>query len=118
MNQSNCTKIKEKNKHLSLEMYEKIQSEYNHYISSKDKGPKTIFMKNLANLIGTTLSNLFTIIKDGLISTLGADLIKRIEFNANTAFIKRYSKNVESIFSKRVSSKEFINLVIKEFRSK
>ena len=98
-------------------MYEKIQSEYNHFISSNDKQPKTLFMTYLANLIGTSLSNLYTIIKDGLITTLGANLAPRIEFNANTAFIKRHSKNVESIFSKRESSKEFVSLVIKEYRN-
>lgn len=118
MNCINNTLLKEKNKHLSLEMYEKIQSEYNHYISSKDNTKKkTIFMKELAESIGTTLSNIYTIIKDGLIEISNYDLSKRIEFNANTAYNKRSSKNIESFFSKRESSKPFVNLVVKEFRN-
>lgn len=113
------TKKKEKNKHLSKEMYEKIQSEYNHYIFSKEKEyGKTIFMKSLANTIGTTLSNLYEIIKDGMITTLDYELRERKEFSALEAWNKRTSKSVESNSSKRISSKPFIDLIINEFRSK
>ena len=112
------TKKKEKNKHLTIEMYEKIQSEYNHYLFSKDiKQKKTIFMKSLANTIGTTLSNLYEIIKSGMITTLDYELKERYEFSAITAFNKRSTKLVESNASKRLTAKPFINLVIKEFRS-
>ena len=112
------TKKKEKNKHLTKEMYEKIESEYNFYIFSKDKTcSKTIFMKKLACSIGTSLSNLYDVIKDGLITVKDYEFNDRIEFNANTAWNKRTSKSIESNSSKRESSKPFIKLVIKEFRS-
>ena len=112
------TKKKEKNKHLSREMYDKIQSDYNYYIFSKNKSiNKTQFMKNLASTIGTTLSNIYEIIKAGLIEVYDYDLSKRTEFSAQVAWNKRTKKSIESNSSKKESSKDFINLVIKEFRS-
>lgn len=113
-----CTKKKEKNKHLSKEMYEKIQSEYNHYLFSKEKEcGKTVFMKYLANTIGTTLSNLYEIVKVGMITTLDYELRERKEFSAIEAWNKRTKKSVESNASKRKTAKPFIALVIQEFRS-
>ena len=109
---------KEKNKHLTLKMYKKIESEYNHYIFSKDKKiGMTEFKKKLANMINTTLSNIYEIIKDGLIVVKDYELRDRVEFNANTAFEKRSRKSIESNSSKRESSKEFVSLVVKELRS-
>ena len=109
---------KEKNKHLSFKDYKKIESEYNHYIFSKDKKVgKTKFKKILADMIGTTLSNIYEIIKDGLITVKDYELRDRIEFNANTAYEKRTKKSIESNSSKRISSKAFVDLVVKELRS-
>lgn len=119
LNNTYFTKKKEKNKHLTKEMYEKIQSEYNHFLANKNSNSKkTIFMKQLANSIGTTLSNLYEIIKAGMITVLDSDYNNRIEFNANTAWNKRTKKSLESNSSKRESSRPFIDLVIKEYRSK
>lgn len=42
---------------------------------------------------------------------------KRIKFSATTAYNKRTKKSIESNASKRLSTKDFINLVIKDFRS-
>ena len=104
---------KKKNKHLSFKDYKKIESEYNHYIFSKDKKVgKTRFKKILADMIGTTLSNIYEIIKDGLITVKDYELKDRIEFNANTAYEKRTKKSIESN-----SSKAFVDLVVKELRS-
>ena len=99
-------------------MYKKIQSEYNFYIFSKNKSVKlTDFKKYLAKLIGTTLSNIYEIIKDGLVTVYNYDLTERIEFSAEVAWQKRSKKSVESNSSKRISSKPFLNLIIKELRS-
>ena len=118
LNNYNFTKKKLKNKHLTKEMYEKIESEYNCFLFSKNnKIGKTTFMKKLALTIGTSLSNLYDIINDGLITVKDYDLRDRIEFNANTAWIKRTSKSIESNASKRIDALPFINLVIKEFRN-
>ena len=99
-------------------MYDKIQSDYNYYIFSKNKSiNKTQFIKNLASTIGTTLSNIYEIIKVGLIEVYDYDLNIRTEFSAQVAWNKKTKKSIESNSSKRESSKVFINLVIKEFRS-
>ena len=45
-------------------MYHKIESEYNHYMSSRVKDIEiTEFKKKLAKMIGTTTSNIYEIIK-------------------------------------------------------
>ena len=109
---------KEKNKHLTFNMYKIIESEYNHYISSKNKEiGLTKFKKNLAKMIGTSLSNIYDIIKSGLVTVYNYDLTERSEFSAEVAFLKRSKKSVESNSSKRVSSKPFVQLIIKELRS-
>lgn len=99
-------------------MYEKIQSEYNNFLFSKNKNiKKTNFMRDLAKYIGTTLSNLYTIINDGMITTLDTNLIPRNEFSARQAWNKRTKKTIESNISKKDKAKPFIELVIKEFRN-
>lgn len=109
---------KEKNKHLDIKMYKKIESEYNHYISSKNKEiGLTDFKKKLAEMIGTTLSNIYEIIKSGLITVYNYDLTERIEFSADVAYQNRTKKSVESNSSKRESSKSFVQLIINELRS-
>lgn len=99
-------------------MYKKIESEYNHYISSKmNKIGITEFKKNLANMIGTTLSNIYEIIKVGLITVYNHDLTVRTEFSAEVAYQKRSKKSIESNSSKRETSKPFVQLIINELRS-
>lgn len=118
LNNTYFTKKKEKNKHLSKEMLDKIESEYNHFIFSKNKSKKkTEFMKELSKLIGTSLSNLYDIIKDGLITTLDYELRQRVEFSSTVAFNKRNKKTLESNSSKREKAKPFIQLIIKELKS-
>ncbi len=52
LNNQNYTIKKERKKHLKMEHYEKIQSEYNHYMSNKDRTiGKTEFMRKLAKII-------------------------------------------------------------------
>ena len=99
-------------------MYKKIESEYNYYIFSKNKKIGiTEFKKKLANMVGTTLSNIYEIIKDGLITVKDYELRDRIEFSAIEAFNKRTKKSIESNSSKRESSKDFVSLIVKELRS-
>lgn len=99
-------------------MYQKIESEYNHYMSSKNKEiGLTEFKQKLAMMIGTTVSNIYEIIKAGLITVRDYEYRERIEFSATVAYQKRTKKSVESNSSKRLVAKDFINLVIKEFRS-
>lgn len=118
LNNQNYTIKKERNKHLKMEHYEKIQSEYNHYMSSKDRTiGKTEFMRKLAKIIGTTLSNMYEIIDSGMTQVLGYNYEFRREFSAVVAYENRTTKSVESNASKRISSKEFVELIVKELRS-
>lgn len=99
-------------------MYKKIESEYNHYISSKNKEIGiTEFKRKLACLIGTTVSNIYEIIKSGLVTVSNYDLTTRVEFSADVAYNKRTKKSVESNSSKRESSKNFVSLIVKELKS-
>lgn len=118
LNNINYTKKKEKYKHLSKEMLDKIESEYNNFINCKKKiNKKTEFMKELSNMIGTSLSNLYNIINDGLVQVLAYDLTTRIEFSAEEAWKNRNKKSIESNSSKRESAKQFINLIIKDLEN-
>lgn len=99
-------------------MYDKIQFEYNYFISSKNNViGLTEFKRKFANTIGIPFPNIYEIIKSGLIEVYDYSLNKRIGFSAQVAWNKRTKKSVESNSSKRESSKDFINLLIKEFRS-
>ena len=118
LNNLNITTKKEKNKHLTMEHYQKIQSEYNHYMSLKDKKiGKTEFMKRLAKMVNTSLSNLYEIIESGKTQVLGYNYEFREEFCAKVAYEVRTTKSVESNSSKRITSKSFVELVVKELRS-
>ena len=103
---------KSKFKHLNFKHYLFIQSEYNHFISSKSKN-KTAFMNNLASSIGTSLSNLYNIVNDGMISILNHDLTYRSEFSAKVAFDTRHPQRSSN--SKLSKCLPFINLVCETF---
>lgn len=115
MDKHNCNTIKNIHKHLSHEHYDIIQSEYNHYASSKTKEmPKTVFMKYLAKRVGTTLSNLYYIIADGTVVVMNSNLTTRVEFSAAAAINKRKRKT-GSNNSKLENASTFINKVCDEF---
>ena len=104
-------------KHLNMEHYDVIQSDYNNFIFCKEKRiKKTDFMKQLAFKIGTSLSNLYEIINDGMISIRNYDYTYRKEFNALTAINKR-KKKLTNNSSKLESANEFIQLIINDFKS-
>ncbi len=78
-------------------MYQKIESEYDHYLSSKIKDIGiTDFKKKLAKMIDTTTSNIYEIIKAGLITVRDYEYRKRIEFSATVVYNKRTKKSIEN----------------------
>ena len=82
-------------------MYQKIESEYNHYMSSRVKEIGiTEFKKKLAKIIGTTRSNIYEIIKDGLITVRDYEYRDRIEVDDNTAYNKRTKESIEVMLLK------------------
>ena len=69
-----------KNKHLTREMYDFIQSVCNHFISPKDNSISLTELKKwLAITIGPTLSNIYEIIKSSLVEVYNYEDIVEIE---------------------------------------
>lgn len=115
MNTIDYTTNKQKNKHLTLEDYDYIQAEYNHYMNSRTKTESKLeFMKRLAKRVNTCLSNLYKIINDGMVELLASDYTKRIEFSSQAAFYAR--KNYIPNNFKIGKASKFINLVIERFK--
>lgn len=106
---------KPKNKHLNFNHYEYIQLQYNHFVATKAKD-KTKFMRKLAQEIGTTLSNLYLIIKAGLVELKNYDLTTRREFSVTCAWQKRTTRTVNH--SKVKQCKAFIDQVVMQFKDK
>jgi len=115
MNQFNYTSNKEKNKHLSLTDLRYIEREYNHFIKTKQhKQSKVKFMRTLAASVHTCLSNLYKIIKSGLIEVLNYNLTTRVEFSSDVAYSNR--QTIIPNNSKLLKSSGFLNIVIKRFK--
>ena len=86
---------KTKNKHLDFSHYEYIINSlimFNASYSGKRNIGKTQFIKNLALDVGTSVSNIYSIIKDATVSIRDTHLNKHFELSALAAFQKR-SKN-------------------------
>lgn len=83
---------KSKNKHLNLSHYEFIVNsliKFNaSHPSSKRCIGKTQFLKDLASTVGTSLSNLYSIINDASITVMDSNLNQFIELSALAATIK------------------------------
>ena len=117
MNRNNYTTKKEKFKHLNYEDLRFIEREYNNFIKTKNKKiGKTEFMKKLAYSVNTCLSNLYNVIKSGMVELLNIDYTTRIEFSADVAYKVR--ETVIPNNTKMLKAKDFIDLVISRFQSK
>lgn len=60
----------------------------------------TEFKKKLAKIIGTTTSNIYEIIKDGLITVRDYEYRDIIEVGDNTGYNKRTKKSIEVMLLK------------------
>ena len=78
---------------------------------------KTQFIKELASTVGTTVSNIYSIIKDATISVRDYNLKVHYELSAMAAFEKRSKNHKIPNNSKFEKSKEFISLVEQEVKS-
>lgn len=109
---------KQKNKHLTFEHYEYIINSIIAFESknsnSKRNIGKTAFIKDLASTVGTTASNIYSIIKDATISILDTHLNDHIILCASAAFYKRTKNKKIPNNSKLEKAKDFIALVEKE----
>lgn len=112
---------KQKNKHLSFQHYEfiinsliKFNAEHGH---SKRYICKTQFIYNLASIVGTSVSNIYSIIKDATITVKDTDLVEHTELSALAAFNKRTKNHKIPNNSKLDKAHDFIKLVENEMKS-
>lgn len=110
-----------KNKHLLLEHYEFIiNAIIKHQAIHGDKvrnTGKTELIKHLASSVGTTVSNVYSIINAATISVLDSNLNQLTELSAIASFNKRNNSHKIPNNSKLLKATDFINLVIDEVKS-
>ena len=106
---------KHKNKHLSFHHYEYIINSLirfnTEHSSAKRNIGKTDFIKKLAHSVGTTPSNIYSIIKDATISVIDTSLNEHLELSASAAFCKRSKNHKIPNNSKLKKAGEFIKLI-------
>lgn len=111
---------KQKNKHLSLEHYEFIINQIIKFNSSH--GPhkryigKTAFIRNLAMTVGTSVSNIYTIIKDANVTVKDTHLVEHVELSALAAYNKRSRNHKTPNNSKLARARDFIRIVEDEMK--
>lgn len=112
---------KNKNEHLQFHHYEYIinllirfNAENNGH--SRNIG-KTQFIKDIADTVGTSVSNVYSIIKDATITVLDTYLNEHTEFSALAAFEKRSKNHKIPNNSKLDKAHVFIKLVEDEMKS-
>ncbi len=111
---------KTKNKHLNFSHYEYIINSlimFNASYSGKRNIGKTQFIKNLALDVGTSVSNIYSIIKDATVSIRDTHLNKHFELSALAAFQKRSKNHNIPNNSKFDKATDFISLVENEIKS-
>ena len=103
---------KAKNKHLNFSHYEFIINsmiQFNASHPGKRNIGKTQFIKEIASAVGTTVSNVYSIIKDATISVMDSNLKLHYELSAMAAFEKRSKSHKIPNNSKFEKSKDFLN---------
>lgn len=112
---------KSANKHLNLSQYEYIINEIiKHnaaFPDTKRNTGKTLLIKKLSNEVGTSVSNIYSILKDASITIMNHDLTVKHELSASAAFNKRSKSHKIPNNSKLNKAKSFINLVETEMKS-
>lgn len=86
-------------------------------MDSKRNCGKTLFIKNLASIVGTSVSNIYSIINDATITVRDSNLVEHTELSALAAFNKRSKNHKIPNNSKLVKAHDFIKLVEIEMRS-
>lgn len=112
---------KNKNEHLQFHHYEYIINQLIRFNAenighSRNIG-KTQFIKNIADTVGTSVSNIYSIIKDATITVLDTYLNEHTELSALAAFEKRSKNHKIPNNSKLDKAHVFIKLVEDEMKS-
>ena len=116
MNSINISQ-KAKNKHLNFSHYEFIINsliQFNASHPGKRNIGKTQFIRELASTVGTTVSNVYSIIKDATITIKDIHLKIHYELSAMAAFEKRSKIHKIPNNSKFEKVEDFISLVEQE----
>lgn len=111
---------KTKNKHLDFSHYEFIINsliQFNASHHGKRNIGKTLFIKQLAFSVGTSASNVYSIIKDATVSIKDTHLNEHFELSALAAFQKRSKNHKIPNSSKFDKAKDFISIVENEIKS-
>lgn len=111
---------KTKNKHLDFSHYEFIINsliQFNASHHGKRNIGKTLFIKQLAFSVGTSVSNVYSIIKDATVSIKDTHLNEHFELSALAAFQKRSKNHKIPNNSKFDKAKDFISIVENEIKS-
>ena len=112
---------KPKNKHLQFFHYEFIVNELNRFNAvhsgHKRNIGKTQFIHYLADSVGTSVSNIYSIINDAAITVRDTFLNEHSELSALAAFEKRSKNHKIPNNSKLVKAHDFIDLVEAEMKS-
>ena len=107
---------KPKFKHLSFNQISFIVSEIARFDAScngrKRNTGKTKFIKDLALTVGTSVSNIYLIIKDASVTVRDSDLKDHSILSADAAFNKRSKKHVPSNNFKANRAKDFLDIVV------
>lgn len=112
---------KNKNEHLQFHHYEYIINQLIRFNAennghSRNIG-KTQFIKDIADTVGTSVSNVYSIIKDATITVLDTYLNEHTELSALAAFEKRSKNHKIPNNSKLDKAHVFIKLVEDEMKS-
>ena len=111
---------KTKNKHLDFSHYEFIINsliQFNASHHGKRNIGKTLFIKQLSFSVGTSVSNVYSIIKDATVSIKDTHLNEHFELSALAAFQKRSKNHKIPNNSKFDKAKDFISIVENEIKS-
>lgn len=121
MDSYNSITATSKYKHLSFEHYEHIIREITKHDAfhngKKRNTGRTALIRSLASAIGTSVSNVYSIINDASISIQNSDLTLRTELSATAAFHKRSRAHKISNISKLQKAHDFIQLIVAEVKS-
>lgn len=121
MDNYNSITTTNKYKHLSFEHYEYIIREITKhdafYNGKKRNTGRTALIRSLASTIGTSVSNVYSILNDASISIQNSNLSLRCELSASAAFHKRSRVHKTSNISKLQKAQSFIKLIVDEVKS-
>lgn len=111
---------KSKFKHLSFHQISFILSEVSRFDAScngkKRNTGKTQFLKDLALSVGTSVSNIYSIINDASVTVRDSNLKEHSILSAEAAFYKRSKKNDPSNISKLHKAKPFLDLIVSNLK--